>query len=90
MIVQCFLNITGKINFKFEDVYGGEEEIDLSPGSAVIIPPFVMHTLNFLEDSSIGCRANTLFFFDYEGQRMAVPDAYSRESFERLKAHFNS
>ncbi len=88
---EILLPLSGRLEVDLEDVYGGKKSVELLPGNGLVVPPFIMHTLNILEPSSMACRANTLFMVRHGGEVIAIPDTYSRKTFEELqKRYLNS
>ena len=57
--VMC---VSGKVLWKVRDVYGDEADIEMTPGSAVYVPPWVLHSYTAQEDGAcLVVMANTLF-----------------------------
>jgi len=87
---EIIIPLSGKLQVELEDVYGTKRNEDLTCGRGLVIPPFIVHTFYIEEPSSVLFRANTLFMVNQGKERIAIPDTYSREIFEKLRANFNS
>jgi len=80
-IVMC---TGGLVFWACEDVYGEKYEQVLEPGTAVWMPPFILHTyVSLKDDSSLRVRCNTLFYPDDP----STADTYSEEIFRELQAN---
>ena len=86
---EILLPVSGRLEVELEDVYGDRRTIDLSVGGGLIIQPFIMHTIYAMEKSATLCRANTIFMVGSEDDKVAIPDTYSRETFNKLKEKFS-
>lgn len=80
-IVMC---VSGKILWECEDAFGEKREDILLPGTAVWMPPFVMHTYQSLKRGSwLRVRCNTLLYPDDPN----TSDTYSEDIFRELQAN---
>ncbi len=85
---EIMFPITGRLNAKLKDVYGGEREIEIGVGNGLFVPPFISHTLEIKEESIAFFMSNTLFIFEHSGKKIFVTDTYSEEIFEKLKENY--
>jgi hypothetical protein len=75
--------IVGSVQWTCEDVYGGILEFHLTPQTGLLMPPYILHTYEVLEEGTmLVVVANTLFFPDDP----ATHDSYPREAFNPLQS----
>ena len=80
---EILLTINGKIRWTCEDLYGSKREFAPSRGKVLMIPPFILHTMEAEEPgSTLVILANTLFV----PEDPSTHDTYSSEMFRRLQA----
>jgi len=78
---EIVIGLAGALEWTCEDFEGGQIIIQLIPGVAVWMPPFILHTYKALEEGSgIQVLCNTLLYPDDP----ATSDTYSREAFLNL------
>lgn len=80
--------IKGSVRWELEDLYGATRDIMASPERVVYIPPFILHTLTFVEaGSAVGTLANTVYVRD----DARTHDTYSVDVFrgmqDRMRSH---
>ena len=79
--------ISGSARWTCEDLYGGKRELILDSTTAVLTPPFVIHTYEALDDNTkLLVVTNTLFL----PEDPTTHDTYSRESFHELQSQYAS
>ena len=76
-IVTCS---SGEVKWTFADTSGKQREVVLKKGQRLLIPPFLLHSYEALEESSMEVFASTNF--DPENKR--THDTYTKERFEVL------
>ena len=71
----------GSVLWTCQDLEGRKKELVLRPGVGILLPPFIMHIYNVLEDDSeLEVVANTVFLPD-DAQ---THDTYSADAFREL------
>jgi hypothetical protein len=77
--------VKGKVSWRFEDLYGGTRVISWSPDNALLMPPFVIHTLVSEESgSAVVTLANTLYIPDDP----RTHDTYRADLFYAMRDRF--
>jgi hypothetical protein len=72
----------GRVRWRCEDVYGGCKEFAPQRDDALCLPPFILHTLEALEDqSAVHFIANTLF----DADDPSTHDSYPAHEFRALQ-----
>jgi len=86
---EIIFPMQGSLNAEIEDIYGGKKEFELNTGSALYLPPFLLHSFEVQEDCILGISSNTMFILHDGEEEIFVPDTYSRESFKELQKRYS-
>jgi hypothetical protein len=80
---EILFTINGKTRWTCEDLYGVQKEFLPERGTVLVIPPFILHTMEAEEPhSTVVVLANTLFVVE----DTSTHDTYSAEVFRHLQA----
>jgi hypothetical protein len=83
--IEIVFTVKGRVRWICEDLYGGRKEFISSRDCILRVPPFILHTIESLEqDSSVVVIANTLF--DADDPR--THDSYPATEFRALQEHY--
>lgn len=77
--------VRGRLRWTCEDLYGGRRVLTTAQSASLLLPPFILHTMEAVEHgSAIVVIANTL----YDPDDASTHDTYPAADFRALQGHY--